>query len=170
MGETINNIEIELRNSTIEAKIEFILDIISQPGVPNDVKSICCDHEKLFYELKDGNKTKREWVSFFNNKFFCIYCLCFSTLDNNRFVQGVVFGKNCRITNKVQRHEKEKNHELAKRTYAKYAAEIENKGEVYQSAQRNAIKCIVKIIIFIATHGEYCYIAILCKITICTSI
>lgn len=155
-----DNTEIELRKSTVEAKVEFVKNIISQSEVPNDIKRKFCDYEKIFYQLKDQKRNKREWVSFFNNKFFCVYCLCFSTLNNNRLVEGVVYEKGCRITDKLQRHGNEKNHVLAKNTYSKKAADFENQEVVYRSAKRNAIQCIVKIIIFIATHGQYYNIAI----------
>lgn len=151
-----NNNEEALKNATVEAKIQFIRTVISQSEVPNDIKKIFCtntNYDKIFYEIKDGNKNKREWVSFFNNKFFCVYCLCFSLLSENRLVKGVKYEKNCRITDKLKTHENEKHHLLAKNTFANHCANIEKQEEVYQSAKRNAIKCIVKIIIFIATHG-----------------
>lgn len=143
----------EIRKSTEEFKIELISNV-SRNGIPPDFEKICQSNaEKKFFEIKDGDKHKREWVFFINNRFYCIYCVCFSPLNENRLVKGVEYAKNCRITEKLNSHGKELNHIASKNFYLKTAGNSGKDEEKYQSAKRNAIKCIVKIIVFIATHG-----------------
>lgn len=156
----INNNEYDeidiIRNNTDECKIEFVSNVISQKGIPFDFKKIGrINGEKIFFEIKNGKKQKREWVFFLNNKFYCVYCLCFSPLHQNRLVLGVEYVKNCRITDKINIHGNESHHRAAKNTYSEIVACFEKGGEVCPSEKRNAIKCIVKIIIFVATHGQY---------------
>lgn len=90
------------------------------------------------------------------HKFYCVYCVCFSSLNENRLVKGIEYVKNCRITETLISHGKELHHKKAIEVYSRI---VSNHGKIdgaHESENRNAIKCIVKIIIFIATHGE-CY-------------
>lgn len=157
MSELNNNLvetEIDqIRNSTTEAKIEFITNVISQTNIPSDFKKILRSRpEKIFYEIKDGKQCKREWVLFCQNKFYCVYCVCFSPLCENRMVLGVEYVKGCRISEYLKSHEHELHHTSAKDRYSELVSP--NSGEnTCQSAKRNVIRAIVKIIIFIATHG-----------------
>lgn len=157
MSELNNNfVETEIdqiRNSTTEAKIEFITNVISKTNIPSDFNKIPRSRpEKIFYEIKDGKQCKREWVLFFQNKFYCVYCVCLSPLCGNRLVIGVEYVKGCRISEYLSSHEHESNHTGARNRYSELVSP--NSGEnMCQSAKRNVMRSIVKIIIFIATHG-----------------
>lgn len=143
----------KIRDSTDECKVELISKVISQTGIPFEFTKIPgTDEQKIFYEIKNGNHHQREWLLFLDNKFFCIYCVCFSPLVKNRLVQGVEYGKNCRIIDKVKSHGSESHHKTAQNAYSTIGASNEAGLSAYQSGNRNAIKCIVKIIIYIATH------------------
>lgn len=151
----------KIKNGSDECKIEFISAIISQNGIPPGFMEICRSNaDKIFYEIINGEKHERQWVLFLNNKFYCVYCVCFSPMNENRLVKGVDYVKNCRITEKLNSHGKELHHKAANNAYLKIIADCEKEKEAYQSGGRIALKCIVKIIIFIATHGENCSIAI----------
>lgn len=150
-----DHIEInKIRDSTDECKVEIISKLISQNGIPQNFTKIPGTNEqKIFYEIKNGNEQQREWLLFLDNKFFCIYCVCFSPLKENRLVLGVEYKKNCRIIDKMKSHASELHHKTAQNAYSTIAASYEAGSSAYQSGNRNAIKCIVKIIIYIATHG-----------------
>lgn len=159
MSEYTNNnydrIEInKIRDSIDECKVEIISKVVSQTGIPKNFTKISGTNEqKIFYEIKDGNQQQREWLLFLDNKFFCIYCVCFSPLNDNRPVKGVEYEKNCRIIDRVKSHGNELHHKTAQNVYSTIAASYEAGSSTYQSGKRNAIKCIVKILIYIATHG-----------------
>lgn len=139
-----------IRNKSIEHKVNFVKNVISQIGIPLDFKPIVyCIAENIFYQSVDGKSCRREWVLFQNNKFHCGYCLCFSALEGNRFVKGVEYVKGCRITSLLQLHARETHHQLAKNSYWN----LVSKDKIEHSEKRNVIKIIVKIVIFIATHG-----------------
>lgn len=160
MSEINNNnyvgIEIDcIRNNTNEAKNEIITSVIKQTEIPADFKPIARSNvEKIFYEIQDDERHKREWVFYFNNKFYCIYCLCLSPLHENRLVKGIEYSKNCRIVEKLTNHGKELNHNTAKNDYLRSIGLYEG-----GDSRRNALKCIIKIIIYTATHGSYCFTA-----------
>lgn len=158
--EDINNNEFDeidvIRNNTDACKVEFVSTVISQKEIPFDFKKIGrTNEEKIFFEIKNGKKQKREWVLFPNNKFYCVYCLCFSPLHQNRLVLGVEYVNICRITDKIKNHGLEAHHKAAKNTYSEIVACFEKGAEACTSGKKNAIRCIVKIIIFVATHGQY---------------
>lgn len=147
-----------VRNSESECKIEFVSSVISQNDIPPDFKKIGRSNvEKIFFEINDGNKIKREWIVFINNTFYCAYCVCFSPLNANRLVVGIEYMKNCRISDKLKWHAKESNHIAAKDAYLRIAARLEGGVITYNSEMRNALTCIVKIIIYITTHGQYLF-------------
>lgn len=149
--ENVYFVEIDaIRSSCDEAKVELISNIISQTEIPPDFKNKWCSYEdKIFYEIKDEKKHRREWILFLNNKFYCVYCLCFSSLDTNRFVKGIEFGKNCRISNTAKIHADESHHKVAANIYLAHTQE-----KTCQTEKRDVLACIVKTIIFIATNGK----------------
>lgn len=148
------DVEIEIdsiRNNSDEAKSEFISRVIKQTGIPANFVPIARSNVmKKIYEIKDDGSHKREWLFFLNNKFYCIYCLCFSPLDENRLVKGIEYVKNCRAIDILNNHGKETNHQTAKNAYLRSTNTYDGGGG---DTRRNALKCIVKIIIYIATHG-----------------
>lgn len=148
-----------IRESNTDCKIEFVSTVISQNGVPSDFQSIGRSKKtNIFFEINKDETIRREWIFFLDNKFYCVYCLCFSPLNSNRLVLGVEYVKGCRITEKLCTHGKELNHKAAKNVYTNIVAKLN--GEEVCNEKRSAVKCIVKIIIFIATHGE-CFIVVM---------
>lgn len=145
----------QIRNSSNEVKIDFITNVISETEIPSEFqKLVGSNPEKIFYEIKDGCQSKREWVLFYQNTFYCVYCVCFSPLNGNRLVTGVEYEKGCRISEFLKTHDLNLHHIGARNRYSELFNQ--NNGEITcKSAKRNVITAIVKIIIYIATHGQY---------------
>lgn len=145
-----------MKSESNDIKLDFIKYVISETDIPFLFKPLVGSHSsnKIFYKDVDGEKLKREWLLFQNNTFFCAYCLCFSRSNvTNRLIKGIEHVKGCRITEKVKSHEDESHHKLAKLTYLNL---VENTISSEGVQKRNVIKIIVKIIIYIATHGKNC--------------
>lgn len=144
------NITETIRKESNKNKLEFVKNVILQKNIPEHSKPLRkCNARKIFYGINDE---KREWIFFHENTFFCAYCLCFSLCDDNRFVLGIKYEKGCRIADNLNRHDSEKNHIRAKNIFGKLASD----SNIQQNPSRNwlALKAVVKIIIFIATHGK----------------
>lgn len=140
-----------LKYLTDEDKSEFITKIVSSSNIPTDFKAQRRTAEKIFFELINGVMQKREWLLFSNGRFFCVYCVCFSSCSTNQFVIGVEFNKNRRIVKCIIAH----NHQfgLARNSYLRILESNHEAENLNCPENRNALTCIVKIIIFIATHG-----------------
>lgn len=139
-----------------DEKVNFTKNVVKYTDIPAHFVPLknCPGSEKIFYEFVDGQKRRREWLLFQNNRFYCVYCICFSksnSTNTNRFIEGVEYGKGCRISGKLTDHEKGSHHILAKSTYFNL---IDNVLSVEGAQKRNVITIIVKIIIYIATHGK----------------
>lgn len=151
-----------IRKETITNKVSFIKNAISREGVPANFKPLPrCNTEKIFYTINAEGKQQREWLFFEENKFFCAYCVCFSPADTNRLVEGVTYQAGCRLPDKLHGHERESKHIAAKNIFTAHVsgkAAEEDRGEKW-----NALKSIVKIIIFIATHGAFIVIRVGCS-------
>lgn len=111
MSEVNNNFDEiinRIRNSSNEVKIDFIQNVVSKTEIPFDFKKLLRSKpETIFYEIKDGCQTKREWVLFYQNIFYCMYCVCFSPLNENRLVTGIKYEKGCRISEFLKTQRKE---------------------------------------------------------------
>lgn len=148
-----NGIDVIRNCNSNDVKIEFITNVIAATEIPSDfIKILRSKPGKIFYEIKDGEQYKREWVLFLENKFYCVYCVCFSPLSENRMVVGVDYVKGCRISEFLNSHGNESNHSAAKNRYSALVSP-DNGENTCQLAKKNVIRSIVKIIIFIATHG-----------------
>lgn len=145
-----------IRQESDECKVNFITISLAQTSIPSNYKPIPYSHpEKIFYHTLDGKQIRREWLAFHDNKFFCVYCLCFSASDdNNPLIKGVEYVKNCKITEKLNYHQTTTHHKLAKETHLNLISNGSQEG-IHRSESKEVIKTIVKIIIFIATHGLY---------------
>lgn len=160
LNDTLNycaNTSVGIRNQNIEIKVAFAKNVISQKDIPAEFVPIprSCP-EKIFYRINDdGEKQRREYILFENNKFFCVYCLCFSPREINRLIKGIDYVPGCRISNILSVHENEALHKLAIKEFDRINGNDPAQGDIDKPERRNAIKSIVKIIIFIATHGEY---------------
>lgn len=145
-----------IRTKNDETKAAFIKNVISKTGIPVNFKPLPRSYEnKIFFRVKDGEHQQREYILFENNQFFCVYCLCFSLLENHRLVRGIKYEQNCRISYILNSHEDEAHHNRAKNIYLRIVSNCDRQDNINQLEKRNVIKAIVKIIIFIATHGQY---------------
>lgn len=146
------NILAVVRSQSNEFKVAFINDIISKAGIPTNFQSLPNSNEnKIWYRINNSEQEPREWLFYENNKFFCVYCLCFSSLKRHRLIEGIEYVKNCRVTETLNSHEFTSHHARAKIVFRN----MNLRCETNQSENRIVVKVIVKIIIFLATHGEY---------------
>lgn len=139
-----------IRNADKKEKLKFVKDVITQQGVPSHFRPLPqCHTDKIFYTINDEGKKQREWLYIDENTFYCVYCLCFSERKGNRLVDGIEYIKGCRITEILNRHELGLSHTCARNIFA------EHNGIAFNIDKADALKAIVKIIIYIATHGMY---------------
>lgn len=159
MCDSNNNCDVmSIKDHSHEVKLEFIKSATAlaiATGIPAHFAPSWKTNsiEKIFYRIKDGQKQKREWIYFKDDKFYCVYCLCFA-LKKNIFTKGVEYVKACRITDKVSKHEDAAYHRHALGTYLKHS-DPTHAAHHYDSEKRDVMRIIVKIIIYIATHGKH---------------
>lgn len=142
---------VDIGNESDGNKIEFIENIISREGIPANFVPLANTYQNKIFFRADG--MQREWILFSSNKFFCAYCLCFSLCNNHRLVVGIDYVKKCRISETLKLHETEKNHISAKNIYFGKAEARDCENKENASDKRIVLTSIVKIIIFLATHG-----------------
>lgn len=157
------NVE-SIRSQCHEAKLNFIKNVLKECATPANFESTWKTNstKKIFFRIKDGCEEKREWLLFDNNHFYCAYCVCFASKEN-QFVKGVEYVKGGRITDNLNKHEKQEQHQRAMGTYAELNANCRLKScqgvPRTATAKRIVLRSILKIIIFLATHGKYLYIS-----------
>lgn len=144
------NIRDVIRSANNETKVGLIYHVISQIGIPAEFNPLPKSNGvKIFYRMRNDEPEQREWLLYENNKFFCVYCLCFSSLKNHRLIEGVEYVQKCRITETLNSHEFEAHHDVAKTKFLNIASGCDKNW----SENRIVFEAIVKIIIFLATHG-----------------
>lgn len=148
-------------------KFHFIEIIISQSGIPLNFQRKPRTNDKhtrqIFYTTCDNKEIQREWLLFKDNKFYCAYCLCFSssTLKSDALSkEGLNYlERNQRIVQKLQSHELSANHANAQKNYVTLLVPevdvLSCKNNQYVEEKRAALKTIIKIIIFMVTHSKY---------------
>lgn len=146
---------LNIRNQNDENRVNFIKNTLLQPDIPPNFVSIARSNIKnIFYLLENGKTQRRSYVLFENNKFYCVHCVCFSPLKENGLVRGVEYVQGCRISEKLKTHDTSSNHQLAQRIYLQKLSNLN--GELAEpNTKRNVLRIILKIIIFLATHGKY---------------
>lgn len=150
---------VTIGNQSDEIKLNFIENVIAQTEIPSNFAPDWKTNKtrKIFFRIKDKQEHKREWLLFENNKFYCAYCLCFA-LRPNQLVNGIEYVQGARITDNLNKHDKAPFHNHAIGIYSKLIADSDAQQETPQSvsanAKRSVLRCIIKIIIFIATHGN----------------
>lgn len=140
-----------IRNKSDADKVVFIKNIISQKGIPVNFSAFQNSYVHKIFFRDDGEQ--RDWILYENNKFFCVFCLCFSLREKHRLIAGINYGKGCRISEIVKLHETEANHTRAKNIYAEKAATCDSEERKIRVEKRIVLDTIVKIIIFQSTHG-----------------
>lgn len=145
-----------IRNQSDEVKLSFINNVIRGTEIPTNFVPTWKTNNtrKMFYRIKNGNEEKREWVLFENNHFYCAYCLCFA-LQPYRFVKGVEYMKGGRTTESLRKHDEESHHKHAMGIYLKLNVDFREETSQPKSPKRVVLRAILKIIIFIATHGKW---------------
>lgn len=143
-----------IKNESNENKLDFIRNVLEQTEIPDNFAPTwrISNKRKIFFRIKDGREYKREWVLYENNNFYCAYCLCFA-INENRFVKGFEYSQGCRITDNLNKHEQEVHHILAEKTFSKNDSDHQQETTEAVSTKRNMLQTIIKIIIFVATHG-----------------
>lgn len=144
-----------IRHQTNDIKLKFIKNVIGETEIPVNFKPTWKTNSirNIFYRIKDGIEEKREWVLLENNYFYCAYCLCFA-LKEHRFAKGVEYVKSGRITDSLNKHDEESYHKHAVATFLKLNADSQVGSSQSDSSKRTVLRAIIKIIIFIATHGK----------------
>lgn len=137
-----------------EEKISFIKEVLElsesdrmasfQPTLrsrfsPDEISRLFFNQEK---ELRD-------WILIKKNQFYCVYCCCFSRSEDEISTCGVDFTqKGARLLQKWTRHENTGTHALAKDIYRSLLTDPS-----HENPLRESVECIIKSILFLATHG-----------------
>lgn len=140
-----------IRNKSDGDKVVFIKSIISQKGIPASFGGYQNSYVHKIFFRDDGEQ--RDWILYENNKFFCVYCLCFSLREKHRLIAGINYEKGCRISEILKLHETEAHHNRAKNIYAEKTTTCDSEERKKRLDKRIVLDTIVKIIIFQATHG-----------------
>lgn len=158
MGDLNNNGEhsadtfdvITIRNQADVIKVNYIKNLLSQTAIPGNFQPNWKTNNirKLFFRTNDGKESKREYVLFENDKFYCAYCVCFAR-KVNRFVEGVDYTQGCRMVDGLNKHETSAHHKLAEKNFLKANSDLPREN----CSKREVLRILIKIIIFIATHG-----------------
>lgn len=94
-------------------------------------------------------KELRKWILVEGNRIYCVYCLCFSRSEDEISTCGIDFTqKGARLSQKLSRHEISGTHALAKDIYENLSTDPS-----HDNPLRESVKCIIKSILFLATHG-----------------
>lgn len=145
-----------VRNESDVAKVNFIENVLSQTDMPPGFIGLRnANFNKIFFYIENGKTQRRNYIFFENNKFYCVYCICYSLLSENILVKGLEYVPGCRISVTLKNHESSKNHQLAERVYSQHSTNMNGETQIQHNAKRNVIRIIIKIIIFLATHGEF---------------
>lgn len=119
-----------------------------------------------------GKLEYRQWIYVEDNIFFCLYCVCFGNEINRnkgKLAQptiGVNYNNvGSRLIYKLHIHENSASHKYSEKLFLRIWNEsihsnsngVSPMQDALQSQNplRNAINCICKIIIYLATHGMY---------------
>lgn len=165
MTEQVDHIA-SIYNKERLSKIVFIEENIRHCGLPHNFPKLRgSSANKIFNRINGDCQEKREWLLFRDNHFYCTYCLCFSANRNARLVKGAEYKAGCRITQIVNLHENERHHLSAEKMFQSAHSSNDKKpaptgdagtssnGGMQADEKRSVLSTIVKIIIFIATHG-----------------
>lgn len=141
-----NNNYATIKDESKEFKLNFIKNVLNQTTIPLLKKQTTV--RNIFFRIKDGKEIKREWLFFENGHFFCAYCVCFAA--KNIFVTGVQM--NSRTSDYVKKHDEQLYHKLAENKYLELVSPDQAMSQC-QSAKWKVLRAIVKVIIFVASHG-----------------
>lgn len=74
-----------IKNGSNDEKVDFIKNVAAHTDIPVHFVRIKNGPpgDKIFHKLIDGERYRREWLLFQNNRFYCVYCICFSKLNSN---------------------------------------------------------------------------------------
>lgn len=144
-----------VRNESDAAKVN-IKNVLSQTSMPPSFIGLRnANFNKIFFNIENGKTQRRNYILFEHNKFYCVYCICYSLLGENILVKGLEYVAGCRVSVTLKNHESSKNHQLAEQIYLQHSTNLHEGTQIQQNAKRNVIRIIIKIIIFLATHGKF---------------
>lgn len=75
----------EIYKQSNEYKKDFISSVIVQEIIPSNFKLLPrskCREDQIFFSHVNGEKTRREWLHYTGNTFYCVYCLCYSNRND----------------------------------------------------------------------------------------
>lgn len=124
---------------------------------PNVIRKILC--------VFDANQIAiaiRKWILCEEEKLYCVYCVCFKNHDqqkSNCLIEGLKTDKLVSaLTRAIRNHEQSTLHKICQQKYFKALCNIDNDYEITYNEgvteQRTIVTTVLKIIIFLATHGE----------------
>lgn len=102
----------------------------------------------------------RKWIYCDKGKVYCVYCFCISTLSLNALIEGVNTNQLVSmITKALRNHEISSIHKISKHKYLKFISEFDDASTIVYNEtsmqNRAIIKVVLKIVIFLATHGKF---------------
>lgn len=127
------------------------------------VKNI--DINTILHRATDGEPEPREWIYIENNIFYCLYCMLFSKNSQQKddlATIGIDYNlSNSRVSQKVKRHDTCACHKYAKKLYESAVHSANSDSNLaclatdYTNPIRNAVRCIFKVILHLASHGMH---------------
>lgn len=111
--------------------------------------------DKIFFLSTENGKICRDWLYVDDNVFYCIFCRCFAAHRSDKLsTEGVNYNltNHCLVA-QIGRHEKLNIHAHAVRVYGILSGQ-DLASPKRPNPTREAVQCIVKCVIYLATHGE----------------
>lgn len=119
-----------------------------------------------------NNQIYRRWLYIEENIFYCSYCVCFGDVffgvdyTKDLLASSGVNGSNFdnRLTQHVKRHEAKSDHKCISKFVEKLCTSQRSEVSInlaralpsqYNPSKRNAVECIIKVIIHLATHCKF---------------
>lgn len=119
---------------------------------------------RIFYaEDWNGEFTRRNWLIYKHDNFFCMLCLCFGlnlslkSVSINQFINGIDYEDPFhRFIQKIRRHEDLQYHIASEKQYLEYIKynKCDNTDAGDNRKSRIVVEIVIKIIIFLATHNK----------------
>lgn len=118
--------------------------------------------QKNLYPVDENKRplNLREWLVCENEKIYCVYCVCMSETypeQQKSLIEGLHVKPSLSSMNKIlQGHECSTLHKTNRHKYLKSGREINSSFNYNESTiqARKTVKIILKIIVFLATHGK----------------
>lgn len=157
-----------IENLNIQEKIlliDFVSSLLDYDAEIQNHNQLEDKKIRKIYTKEDSSR--RKWLSYQNQKFYCVVCLCFGlkTKQVNSFISGVIYEEPFyRFNQKIIRHENLQYHEASVKQYLTYADSVSISNSqnnciddnTHKGKLRIVVEIVIKIVIFLATHSEFC--------------